>query len=297
MIPVFIPSALTTSLSNSCDLRILLVEPDQILFEPEDMAIGTGRNVYRDYKQRKRGKNPPPHETSKLRTEFAKQLAIKIASEEPSIDLVCRSLVAKWEPIFNLVHRYVFCRCVIRLGTPSRSRFDPELVSLVLDVCPRHNVTGVRRKDYGDLISNRDDPYFDQYGGYGVFRAITSAAGAAQELGDFEMSKGEILGVLEKVDRGTQEKIFEELKFEVNECLLEHGCELPADSVEYVKKRQKKRAENVRSTLFGDETPELLPEIKDAPIFKEVRDILAGRWDGRPHWSVSTTEGGRQVLT
>lgn len=270
-----------------------MVEPDQILFEPEDMTIGTGRNVYRDYKQRKRGKNPTAHERSKLRTEFAKQLAIKMASEEPSIDLVCRSLVAKWEPMFNLVHRYVFCRCVIRLGTPSRSRFDPELVSLVLDVCPRHNVTGVQRKDYGDLISNSDDPYFDKYGGYDVFRAVTSAAGAAQELGDFEMSKGEILGVLEKVDRSTQEKIFEELKFEVNGCLLEHGCELPADSVEYVKKRQKKRAENVRSTLFGDEIPEPLPQIKDAPIFKEVRDILAGRWDGRPHWSVSTTEGGR----
>ncbi|KAK6193348.1 hypothetical protein LQW54_012556 [Pestalotiopsis sp. IQ-011] len=270
---------------NSCDLRILLVEPDRVSFEPMDMILGMDKDVYRDYKQKSRGRNPPRQDRSKTKIRFPDQPAAKNSSEEPSIDLVCRSLIAKWEPILNVVYRYVFCRCVVRLSTPSRSRFDPEVVSLVYDVCPRHNVTGVRRRDYGDLISNRDDPYFDQYGGYDVFRAILSLVGAAAELGDFAMPAGEISRVLGPVDRETRRRIFDELRYEVNECLLRYGFEIPAASVEHVKQRQQ-RSEKSRFALWCDKTPDPFPGLMDAPLFKELREILAGEWDGRPHWSV-----------
>ena len=52
-------------------------------------------------------------------------------TDEPSIDLVCRRIIVKWELIMNIAHRYLACRCILRLSTPSLYLQKDELTFLV----------------------------------------------------------------------------------------------------------------------------------------------------------------------
>jgi hypothetical protein len=102
--------------------------------------------------------------------------------DNPPIDFVCKRLIVKWEPIFNCVHRYLHCRCVIQLSTPSH--IEKEMTFLIIAPWPRHNKTGVNHPDYGD-INYHEDKYFDRFGGYRSFQGMIYA---------FEPNIYEILG-------------------------------------------------------------------------------------------------------
>lgn len=69
--------------------------------------------------------------------------------DRPPIDFVCRRLIIKFEPVFNVTHRYLYCQCLIRLSTPSH--LYKELTLLTFSICPRHNRRGACYQDYGNI--------------------------------------------------------------------------------------------------------------------------------------------------
>lgn len=87
----------------------------------------------------------------------------------PRIETVCRCLTMKWEPVFNMTVRYMDCRCILRMSTPSP--FAPEMTLPLCALCPRHNTKGKRFADYGYQDCHQD-PYFDRFGGYTAFRGM-----------------------------------------------------------------------------------------------------------------------------
>lgn len=101
-------------LSHSCKLAVRWVEPDYLPFEPTDTVI-IDKDTYRDYKvalQRPKVRDQSDTPDISVTTFFQRHDDDSI----PCIDLVCHRLTMKWEPIFNIVHRYIFCRCVVRLS-------------------------------------------------------------------------------------------------------------------------------------------------------------------------------------
>lgn len=156
--------------SHSCKLAVSWVAPDYLPFEPNDTVIH--RNTYRDYQvasRRPKVQGQPNNSGAPADVNLSFQKHDH--DSWPSIDLVCHRLTMKWEPIFNIVHRYRFCRCVLRLSTPSR--LIEEMTLLAAWLCPRHNTQGTTFRDYSELaLPCIDDPYFDQFGGYNAFWAL-----------------------------------------------------------------------------------------------------------------------------
>ncbi|KAH8193571.1 hypothetical protein TruAng_012263 [Truncatella angustata] len=286
---------------NSCNLSILHVEPDVIPYEPSDIVIGMDKDVFRDHKLDTRTAKLTHEDLSFARPFSDKQklkeagsdtsgkpMSERNASHTPSIDLVCRNLIVKWEPIVNFVHRYIFCRCVIRLSTPSRSRFDPEQVILVFDDCPRHNNQGLKWKDYGDLVVNSEDPYFDQYGGYDVFSALMSCSHLSEQFGFSLMDRNKKDLVLQRMDPEVRVELCSKIHHEIYSRFYDYGLKLPKDKDKEI--REARRLEREKRACFGDLDENTIktmrPSLKDAPMNKELREILAGNWNGCPHWSV-----------
>jgi hypothetical protein len=92
------------------------------------------------------------------------------AYDNPPIDFVCRRLIVKWEPIFNVVHRYLHRRCMIWLSTPLH--IEKELTLLAFAECPKHNLGSAYHLDYGDTIDYYQDQYFKRFGGYPSFQGM-----------------------------------------------------------------------------------------------------------------------------
>ena len=296
----------------SCKLEIRVALPDDHHYEPQDVTYGEGPDTYRNYKlgQRRRG-DPQSPDAFPTETELDSnsQTVYDDASppchdarkqREPRIDLVCRRLTVKWEPIFNIVHRYLICRCVLRLSTPSRSRFNPEHVVLVPAVCPRHDAGGKSYRDYGDLVNNHEDPYFSCFGGYDSFRAVLASNPQLYEVlgGETFLTSDERRRGQDELDRMCQNSP-EELdaawnkynnEFSSHLRGLPHGLPKDAKIIEDDRTIEDNTVIENDGTLEDDRVIQSdcvtnsQQRMAESPMGKELDRILAGEWDGRPHW-------------
>jgi len=240
--------------------------------------------------------SPQPQTTSSnLDTERGKVI--------PAIDLVCRRITFKWEPIFNVVCRYAVCRCIIWRSTPSGFFLDTGEITVLFSLtCPRHNKLGVCFPDYGDL-DYRDDPYFNRFGGYDLFRYLVSThwPTVRESLGDDKFLSDEELKKIESSvdeepssnDDSTQgwEKIEDDhadnfiralnhYVFELYDTMMKEGFKVPDHIAERVRKERLERG-------WGDCRP--LPEAfkwEDLPAIKGVMEIIDRTWPGDPHWAI-----------
>ena len=217
--------------------------------------------------------------------------------DNPPIDFVCKRLIVKWEPIFNYVHRYLYCRCVIRLSTPSR--IVKEQTFLTVAPCPRHNKVGVSHLDYGD-INYHEDEYFDRFGGYRSFQGMIYAFTPQiyEFLGAENFLPGEqvetAVGALEAFREANEvslHKEFHEYIYEVNDELERIGFPLPDPLVQHIRDERLRRrdAEAIVYKLgLSNARVSIEPRIHchDIPILREVDEILDGKWSGKPHWTI-----------
>jgi hypothetical protein len=214
--------------------------------------------------------------------------------DAPPIDLVCRRLTIKWEPIFNIVHRYLHCRCVIRLSTPSR--LSEEITILVFGICPRHNIQGVSHPDYGN-IDYRKDPYFDQFGGYDSFRAVIFLSvpriyellGGERFLPEDQFE--ESFRYFDEASHRTEEnghfleRAFSRYAFEVNDKMEEMGAVLP-DSVAEAVRNERLRQQSTSKFNFSSLSETQGLDLSNSPMMRQLHDILDGKWSGKPHWVI-----------
>ncbi|KUJ08875.1 uncharacterized protein LY89DRAFT_328516 [Mollisia scopiformis] len=282
----------------SCGLEVRRVEPDAIPFEATDVSVGFGPDQYRKYQITSRKKTSPG--TTPPATSAPETAKHNTFSDNPPIDFVCKRLIVKWEPIFNFVHRYLHCRCVIRLSTPSH--IEKEQTLLTFAQCPRHNETGATHLDYGDL-DYHSDKYFDRFGGYRSFQAMiyAFAPNIYEILGREKFLAGEqidaafdALNAFRRGDEMRLRKAFLEYVYEVNDELERNGFPLPESAVHGVKdeRRRREEAHAVGNKELGfpefskDLRKEFQRDIREVPMMKEVDEILDGKWSGKPHWMI-----------
>lgn len=125
-----------TTLSSSCGLGFRWIEPDIVPFELQDLTTGLGPDQYRDYRLKSRSREQTVGSARSL-LEQESPSASRESYDTPPVDFVCQRLTIKWEPIFNITHRYLHCRCVIWLST--HSRLYNETTLWIYAICPRHN--------------------------------------------------------------------------------------------------------------------------------------------------------------
>jgi hypothetical protein len=292
---------LTTKIvfSHSCKLAVRWVAPDYLPFEPNDTVI-FDRDTYRDYqvalrRPKVQGQSRTMDASANV-TPFFQRLDNDIL---PSIDLVCHRLTMKWEPIFNIVHRYLFCRCVLRLSTPSR--LVEEMTVLGAWVCPRHNTQGVAFKDYSELaLPCLSDPYFDQFGGYNAFWALLHHylpklyhhLGGPESITGNQLEYGYVdLVKLEEHDKDAVRRIARDYWFEVAEATVNQGVDLPADVVADFTKEKTRRKQEVEKTNFDFRLDEMAKgrmrdKFEESPMGRELKEIGMGNWNGDPHWTI-----------
>jgi hypothetical protein len=263
--------------------------------------MGLSPDQYRDHQLASRQvKSTQGNPRSTLKQGAAPVSTGGITSDNPPIDLVCRRLMIKWEPIFNIVHRYLYCRCVIRLSTPSH--IEKECTLLILAQCPRHSTGGVRHKDYGE-IDYHQDQYFKQFGGYRSFQGFIYcfASNIYEILGGERFLPGEqiedALMALIEFREGNEEgfrKVFSEYSFEINDELERVGIELP-DSIAVStrdERLRRKNAEGVKNKQLGlGDLDALSPvetqrDFSEIPMIRQLNEILDGKWSGKPHWII-----------
>jgi hypothetical protein len=157
--------------------------------------------------------------------------------DDPPIDFVCKRLIVKWEPTFICVYRYLHCRCVIRLSTPSH--IPKEITLLIFAPCPRHNETGVNHLDYGD-INYHEDEYFDQFRDYRSFQGMIYAftpniyeiLGGEKFLPDEQVEAAlDALDEFREANEVGLHKVFLEYAYEVNNELERIGFPLTDSAV------------------------------------------------------------------
>lgn len=276
--------------------------PDAFPFEPTDIAIWD-QNSYRDYRVAQfRPRKSSRSEVSSVSSTTAATTEATAKKpkdgEIPSIDLVCHRLIMKWEPIYNVVHRYVFCRCILRLSTPSR--LVDELTLLQAAECPRHNTERITFRDYSELAQNcHKDPYFERFGGYNAFWALLHVYHPRiyDDLGgEAAISRNQLESGLSDLRQMSDQSIDKvvgiliDYYFEVTETLVGAGLVLPPDRAEGFEKEKARRAAregknsglplspSVSNCHFGD--------MSDWPMMKEVKAIIDGKWNGTPHWII-----------
>lgn len=216
----------------------------------------------------------------------------QIALEEPAVDdeeyrpptdLVARRLVVKWEPLMNVTHRYVFCRCVLRRSTPSW--LYPEATMLICAACPRHNSVGIYFRDYGDIDYHRD-PYFNQFGGYDAFRLLVQFSVNHDCLGvekflphnAMQIAGENLVRYLEE-HRETFESMKNRYLVEIGLQMKRSGLELPERLDDLIKTAEEPQGE--RSWGL-----ELAEQVRRSPMMMQVKEVLAGKYSGQPHWTV-----------
>jgi hypothetical protein len=221
-----------------------------------------------------------------------------IFDDNPPIEFVCKRLIVKWEPIFNYVHRYVYCRCVIRLSTPSR--IVQEQTFLTVAPCPRHNKVGVSHLDYGD-INYHEDEYFNRFGGYRSFQGMLYAfipkmyefLGGENFLPgeQVEAALGALEAFLEENEVGLRNQ-FHEYIYEVNDELDRIGFPLSEPIVQQTRDERLRRKATMNQKLGlpvpKDSSVSMEPRIDryEIPMLREVDEILDGKWSGKPHWAI-----------
>lgn len=283
--------------SSSCGLEVHRVDPDVIPFEATDVTLGHSPNQYRDYLlgTRKKKINQDARSTSDQGTTPLSTSGI--TNGNPPIDFACRRLIIKWEPLFNVVHRYLYCRCVIRLSTPSH--IEKEMTILVPAPCPRHNTVDACHTDYGE-INYYQDPYFEQFGGYYSFQYfiylfkpnIYDLLGGERFLRNDRIE--DALKAFKKFREGNDEglsKVNYEYFFEINDELEKVGFKLPDGIVENIRDERLRRRNESKLLGHGDFSNVGLSEegrrdFSDMPMVRELKKILAGKWSGKPHWAI-----------
>lgn len=221
----------------------------------------------------------------------------------PAIDLVCRRITFKWEPIFNIVWRYNLCRCIIWRSTPSI--LTEEMTLLFSHPCPRHNNLGLCFPDYGD-IDYRDDPYFNCFGGYDLFRYLISTHWPArreyllggdkffsdEERKRFETSVDEESPSNDENTQGGEEiednhvvncirDALNRYVFEVNDTVMTHGYKVPDHIAEWVRKERQERDGEPLGFKFSN-----YYKWEDFPHNKGLLEVLDRTWSGKPHWAI-----------
>lgn len=266
------------------------------------MAFGFGPDQYRNYKVAlRKNKSIQGDSRSTMDQGTTPVSASGDTYDNPPIEMVCKRLIIKWEPIFNFVHRYLYCRCVIRLSTPSH--IVKEQTDLILAPCPRHNKVDVRHKDYGDIDNNQDE-YFNRFGGYRSFQGIVYifAPKIYEILGAERFLPAEhvedALKVFIEYWNGNEEglrTVFNEYSFDINDKLEGVGFELPDSLVEAVKDERLRRKNNdavERKDLGLFDSDELnwnkeqQQDFRDIPMVRELNEILGGKYSGKPHWAL-----------
>ncbi|KAE8313874.1 hypothetical protein BDV41DRAFT_576301 [Aspergillus transmontanensis] len=216
----------------------------------------------------------------------------KSYGDKSSIERVCRRLTMKWEPIVNITHRYLYCRCILRRSTPSP--FPQEITFPVGGICPRHNNRGIVHADYGDQDYHQD-PYFKQFGGYNAFRTMifllflevcSKVLGQQAFIADDERDSvvDELKTATYRLGSITKDAI-NRYMFEVYHDAEVAGVVLPHDVLNFLRERKEKSPENevlemARNMKFNPTS--CLPD----SVVREVEDIQRGQWSGKPHWTV-----------
>lgn len=278
--------------SSSCSLSLRWVAPDEIPYEPQDTFGFLYHGRDHDH-QPKNSDGSNTVGTSKTSDENKGSSLPHISSEEskdsgqPHVDLVCRRLTMKWEPMCNITHRYLACRCVIRRSSPSR--LEPEIDVLRYAICPRHNSKGISFKDYGDYEKNWDDPYFHKFGGYDAFRAFIHLCFTPMynNLGNERfLAQKEFESAYDCLETASEElgeslsKVHQEYIFEHDDMLIRLGFTGSDKAKTYITAERKKRGLgkvlNISDSQFK--------HIKESPVEKEVEMILNGKWRGKRHW-------------
>jgi hypothetical protein len=266
------------------------------------VSVGFGSDEYRNYLVATR-KRISPGATRSIPERGPMAVTTNGTTyDNPPIDFVCRRLIVKWEPLFNIVHRYLHCRCVIRLSTPSH--IEKELTLLTVAACPRHNIGSFCHLDYGDTIDYHQDQYFDRFGGYRSFQGmiycfvptIYECLGGEKFLPAAQVD--EALKALDEFQKTTEEgfrKAFLEYAFEVNDVLERNGFPLSEQVEQTVKDERLRRrsAEAVKNEELGlpDFTDfsfsgEQQWDLRDIPMVRELHEILDGKWSGKAHWTI-----------
>jgi hypothetical protein len=268
-------------------------------YEPQDLNLSLNKNAYRDYRAKRQAttstdqKQHPDTSQTEPRDE-------KLTLSTPDIEFVCRRLTVKFEPIFNIVHRYMLCRCVMWRGTPSN--IIPEMTFLRDAICPRHNTTGATFRDYGDHdLPCHEDPYFERFGGYNVFWALLDRQfhkifeelnGSAQ-MSKFDLVQGHI-AYFQNLEERPQwpQDVAEDYWFDILDYFRATYKKLPPDLEKNYLRIQKKRVErgidktHNREEVEDDQIEQQRREFSESVMGKELSEISSGRWNGKPHWKL-----------
>lgn len=287
-----------TASSTSCKLAFRSIDPTVFPVELQDLTITYHNHAYRNYILASRVERKQPLSSSDMGA--AECLPLTDSSREmqcndgPAIEFVCRRIVVKWEPMVNLVHRYLYCRCILRKTSPASCEEEMTLLITPLEArCPRHNSDGVSFPDYGNDDYNLD-PYFERFCGYKMFcfMVLMRSPDLYQLLGGdsfmpkdkFETEKVRYDRLLDKEKLALHETL-DEYWLEVYEELDKLKVSLPPQAAE--KLRVKRAQDNDRHPHLSLEDTLRMShqDLLDLPMLREVRDICAGKWNGKFHWA------------
>ncbi|PLB54916.1 hypothetical protein P170DRAFT_470351 [Aspergillus steynii IBT 23096] len=277
---------------DNCRLHVRWVEPGDISYLPADVSIGLGPDTYANFLEQP---------DSSLSQNSGVEGAVELKDTKdmpqsqpqdniPAIDLVCHRLTMKWEPMYNIVHRYMYCRCIARQSTPSK--LEREMTIPIFEPCPRHNSTGISFKDYGNQDYHQD-PYFDRFGGYNAFRGMVYHV--SQEIfvdilgAERFIPSHEIQSTVEAIERAVDAdppgllNAVEDYQYEINSRLHDFGVQLPDHLEQPVLARQRQET----TSEFDSESLERFRQsFADSPATRELNSIITGEWSGRFHWTI-----------
>ncbi|KAH7024693.1 uncharacterized protein B0I36DRAFT_331872 [Microdochium trichocladiopsis] len=276
----------------SCGLCRKVVPPDAYPYEPEDVSVSISPNVLRDHRTTKQGRATTGFEqegNAGTDNNTKASPSVRVAADEdgPSLDVICRLMILKWEPISPITHRYLLCRCVLRLNTPSRLHGNFEMTIPTAAICPRHNTGGVRCKDYGDLVNNHEDPYFHKFGGYDVFRDQVARWGLDALGGDAFITPQERARARLRVTSMTPEELkqcnsaFEEYHYDLS-CHFVASGESKAVPQRFASRYREEKLSREQDESLRPTWSEVWGK---SAMKKELDQLVGGVWDGVPHWT------------
>jgi hypothetical protein len=197
--------------------------------------------------------------------------------------------------MFNIVHRYAYCRCIVRLTSPASC--EKEMTLLIVAECPRHNCKGHSFLDYGNQ-DYRNDPYFDDFGGYDIFRFLVLSHPSGEVCrvvsqvlgGDKFLTEDEKATIsdawlgLSDAGRARYSNRLVEYWTEVHEEFDSLGVELPVDAKERLRERRERREQ--LNAKYGFPVSYGKLKAPELPWTKELEEILERKWSGKFHWIV-----------
>jgi hypothetical protein len=176
-------------------------------------------------------------------------------------------------------------------------------------MCPRHNTQGHSFQDYSELaLPCLKDPYFNRFGGYNAFWALLHRylptlyhdIGGPKAITSNELEYGYVdLNRKEEKDKDSVVQIARDYWFEVAEAMPNQAANLhpglaanlPPDlAAELTKEKTRRRqeAEKKRYKLSLDEVAigRMCTEFRESPLGKQLEEIISGKWNGVPHWTI-----------